>query len=109
MVKKETNMSALPKPNTTDAPEEERTATLRETRASKKPVIGEPTSIWEESHPGETCLFDEMTPAEIDEFKAEKAAMQAKERKLGRSSYRPQPEGMTLDDLVKDINKGAKR
>ena len=73
----------------------------------KRAVEEQPASIWEECFPDETCLFDEMTAKEIDEFKAEKAAMQERERKLGRSSYRPQPEGMTADDLVERIKKRA--
>ena len=132
MVKRKTNMSVMPKPSEPDDPKlpsrhrkgtlahqetqrpakkqhplNERAASLPETSTSEKPksqpAQGEPTSIWEETHPGETCLFDTMTPAEIDEFRAEKAAMQEKERELGHSSYSPQPEGMTIDDLVEEI------
>ena len=82
-------------------------ASIRSDDRAKSLAQEEPSSIWEELHPDKPCLLDDMTPEEIDEFKAAMQEVEEKERKHGRSSYCPQPEGMTLDDLVRRIKRKA--
>ena len=82
-------------------------ASIHPNNRAKSSAQEEPASIWEEIHPDKPCLLDEMTPEEIDEFKTAMQEVEERERKLGRNSYRPQPKGMTIDDLVKRIKRKA--
>ena len=76
----------------------------RHVRGADKPLqqpTNEPSTVEEE------CPFDKFTPEEVNEFNACMDEAEEGERKLKRSSYRPQPEGMTVDDLVERIEERA--
>lgn len=73
-------------------------------KSKPQPVPQASASLWEELHPDKPCLLDEMSPEKVAEFNTDRDRIA---QSLEGSSYQPQPEGRTIDDLFNEVERSG--